>query len=184
MNKIIMPLVFILCTITLTTAGCATYTTHFDYDPDVRFAELKNYDWLSPTIRGQTISELTVKRIKASTERQLIEKGYRMDTVNPDFLIAIHGGREKKVDLIDWGYTYRGYKHYHYGYYNRSHRIDIYEYQEGTLILDFVDAESRELIWRGSVTRVIDPNATPEKRERVINEAVAKILEKFPPPTK
>jgi hypothetical protein len=176
--------VIILSVMALLTLGCATYTTTYDYDPSVRFAELRNFNWLNPPSGGQAMDELTVKRIKASVERQLAEKGYTMDTSNPDFLITAHGGKEKKVDVVDWGYTYRGSNHYNYGFDGRNRPIDVYEYQEGTLILDFVDAASRELIWRGSVSKVIDPSASPEKRDKTINEAVAKVLEKFPPPAK
>ena len=168
--------------VALTVLGCATYTTHYDYDPQVRFVELKNYDWLEPVNKGQVLNELTVKRIITAVDNQLAGKGYSMDSGNPDFLVAIHGGTEKKVDVVDWGYSYRGFENYRYSTYSRNRRIDVYEYEEGTLIIDFVDGDTRELIWRGSVTKVIDPKANPEKREKVINEAVAKALENFPPP--
>lgn len=163
-------------------AGCATYTTQYDYDPEARFEELGTYNWLNPPGKGQAVDELTLKRIKASLERHLAQKGYSIVTSNPDFLIAIHGGKEKKVNVVDWGYTYRGNEHYRYGYAPREKQINVYQYETGTLILDFVDAASQELIWRGSVSKVIDPNPTPEKRDKVINEAVARVLEKFPPP--
>jgi hypothetical protein len=174
--------VLIFSLMVLTTAGCATYTTHYDYDPGVRFEELSNYDWLNPPDTGQPVNELTIKRIKAALEKQLTVLGYSMATSNPDFLIAIHGGKQTKINVVDWGYTYRGNEQYHYGYTHRAQRVDVYEYEQGTLILDFVDAASQELIWRGTVTGVIDPNPTPEKRDKVINEAVAKVLENFPPP--
>jgi hypothetical protein len=166
-------------------SGCATYTTRYDYDPQVRFAELTSYDWLTTAGKGQTVDELVLKRIKTALKGQLAAKGYKMDISNPDFLIAIHGGKEKKVDVVDWGYDYRGYDHYRYGYHgygSRQRRIDVYEYEEGTIILDFVDSTSRELIWRGSVTKVLNADPTPEKREQMINEAVARVLENFPPP--
>ena len=170
----------ILSVMALLTLGCATYTTNYDYDPSVQFTELRNFNWLNPPGSGQAMDELTVKRIKAAVERELAEKGYSMDTSNPDFLIAAHGGKETNVDVVDWGYTYRGTNHYNYGYARGGRRIDVYEYQEGTLILDFVDATSRELIWRGSVSKVIDPNASPEKRDKTVNEAVTKVLDNFP----
>jgi hypothetical protein len=165
----------------LSTSGCPTYNTRYDYDPEVRFVELRSYDWLTSTDKGQALDGLTIKRVKTSLERQLAAKGYNMDTANPDFLIAIHGGTEKKVNVVDWGYDYRGYDHY-YGYARRDQSIDVYQYEEGSLILDFVDATSREMTWRVSVTKVIDPNPTPEKREKVINEAVTRLQENFPPP--
>jgi hypothetical protein len=131
---------------------------------------------------GAEVTDLTVKRVRAAVENELAEKGYSPDARNPDFLIAIRGGKEKRVDVVDGGYAYRGYDHDNYGYYHPHHRIDVYQYEEGTLILDFVDAGSRELIWRGTVTRVIDPNATRKKRVQMVNEAVGKVLETFPPP--
>jgi hypothetical protein len=46
-----------------------------------------------------------------------------------------------------------------------------------------VDAESKELIWRGTAKAEIQNVDTPEKREKLINEAVEKILGKYPPVT-
>ena len=184
MKKFTISSMFIFAVVTLFTSGCATYTTHFDYDPEVRFVELTNYDWLSSPAGSGEVNELVVKRIKAAVEMQLEEKGYIKDNSQPDFLIALRGGRETKVDVVDWGYTYRGPNHYNRGYSAQRDRIDVYKYEEGTLIIDFVDAATRELTWRGSVTGVIDPAATPEKRDKVVNEAVARVLANFPPPVK
>lgn len=59
--------------------------------------------------------------------------------------------------------------------------MDIYEYEEGSLILDFVDPKTKNLIWRGSGKAQVDSAMTPESRDKLINEAVAKILKNFPP---
>ena len=59
--------------------------------------------------------------------------------------------------------------------------MDVHQYEEGTLILDFVDADAKELIWRGTATKALDSNPTPEKIEKNIGNVVAKILAKFPP---
>jgi len=42
--------------------------------------------------------------------------------------------------------------------------------------------KSKNLIWRGSAKAQTNTVKTPEKREKLITEAVQKILEKFPPP--
>jgi hypothetical protein len=54
---------------------------------------------------------------------------------------------------------------------------DTYEYEVGTLIIDFVDAKKKELIWRGIATGVVNPNITAEDIDRI----VAKIMENYPP---
>jgi hypothetical protein len=55
------------------------------------------------------------------------------------------------------------------------------QYEQGTLILDVIDAGSNKLIWRGSAAARVVDDKTPEERTRRVNEAVEKILERFPP---
>jgi hypothetical protein len=57
----------------------------------------------------------------------------------------------------------------------------VQEYEEGTLVLDFVDADTKGLVWRGVATDALDAHATPEDRGKQIQEAVTKILAKYPP---
>ena len=44
-----------------------------------------------------------------------------------------------------------------------------------------MESNSKNLLWRGAAKSVVDDARTPEKRDKVINEAVQKILENFPP---
>jgi hypothetical protein len=155
--------------------GCSTISVNHDYDPDFNFSSLRTYDLL-PVPAKAARNELVVKRVVSAVKQNLDAKGIIRDSRKPDFLIAIHGGRQTKVDVVDWGYSYG-----RYGMYRGPRRVDVYEYQEGTLIIDFVDARTRELFWRGTATGVIDPYRSPEERGRIINEAVAKVLDKFPP---
>jgi hypothetical protein len=57
----------------------------------------------------------------------------------------------------------------------------IRQYEEGTLVIDFVDAASRKLVWRGTGSGALESEPTPEETTRGIDRAVAKILEQFPP---
>ena len=57
----------------------------------------------------------------------------------------------------------------------------VRDYDEGTLLIDVIDPATMQLLWRGSGTGVVDPQASPEKREQRINEAVEQILADFPP---
>jgi len=161
-------------------SGCATVSVQHDYDTSVDFGVMKSYAWLKVP-SGQELDDITIKRVKSAVDSQLALKGITISKDDPDFTIAVHGKIKNKVDTVDWGYRYGRYDRYYSGY-GGSRRIDTYEYDEGTLLIDFVDAESGDLIWRGSGTGVLDPSASPEKREKGVNEAVAKILAKFPPP--
>ncbi len=50
------------------------------------------------------------------------------------------------------------------------------------LSVDVVDAMKNQLVWRGTATKVLARNPTPEKIEETINLAVDRIFEMFPPP--
>ena len=54
-------------------------------------------------------------------------------------------------------------------------------FDAGTIVIDLIDARSRRLVWRGwaegGIDGVVDDQASMEQR---IDEAVARILEKFP----
>jgi hypothetical protein len=148
------------------------YDVSYDYDSEADLTGLRTYDWL-PIPPKVEADDLVVGRVKRATNAELEEKGFRMAPDDPDFLIAMHVGSEEKVTYKDWGYTYGGY-------WRRGGRSK-YKYQEGTLVLDFVDVKSNQLIWRGQAKGFLDRKSTPEKEDRLVNEAVQKILKNFPP---
>jgi hypothetical protein len=59
--------------------------------------------------------------------------------------------------------------------------VRLSQYEEGTLMLDVIDSSSNELVWRGAAQARIDPNRSPQERTRLINSAVRKMLDRFPP---
>jgi hypothetical protein len=107
---------------------------------------------------------------------QLEAKGLEVTSESPDFSIATHIGKNQRINVTDWGYGYGPY-----GRYRGYSGVDVWEYEEGTLILDFVDADSKDLLWRGSAKAELRPAATPEKAQKLINEAAERILKNFPP---
>ena len=79
---------------------------------------------------------------------------------------------------------YSGFRRYGpYPYYREYGGVTVTKYEEGTLILDFVDPALNEVIWQGSAKSVVDDSMDTEKREKHINDAVQKILDNFPPAT-
>jgi hypothetical protein len=62
--------------------------------------------------------------------------------------------------------------------------VRVREILIGTLAIDLVDAQKKEVAWRGLGTKEIDTNAKPGKREQNINKAVEKIFKQYPPKVK
>jgi len=169
---------FVLFSIGFTVSCSTTYNVTYDYDPQANFSDLKTFDWMQvPEKAG--INSLVVQRVKNAVNAELKAKGLIMTSNNPDFLIAEHLGKKDQVQVTDWGYGYgrRGYRGGHRG----TGGVSVYQYEEGFLILDFVDAKSKKLIWRGSAKAEVHNVDTPEKREKRINAAVKEILKKYPP---
>jgi len=172
-----------LSALILVLAGCSSYTVLFDYDRQEDFSQYRSFDFLpAPSdIRPET-SSLVTNRIIAAVTRELEGKGLKQSANSPDILIAIHTESQEKFNVTDWGYHYAPYDYYWRGdSYWSGGGIDVHQYEEGTLILDMVRADEKEMIWRGAASRALPYNPNPDKIDKIINEAVEKILENYPP---
>ena len=164
-------------------SACSTIQgVEYDYNEEADFSRYKTYDWM-PVPTKAKMDELVVERVKKAVTAELGARGLKKDSQNPDFLIAGHLGKEDKVEIEDWGYGYYGPRRVHRGSVRAGGGISTYHYEEGTLILDFVDAGSKKLVWRGSAKARVQNVDSPEKSEALIKEAVQKILQKYPPPS-
>jgi hypothetical protein len=54
----------------------------------------------------------------------------------------------------------------------------------GQLAVDFYVPGAHNLVWRGVANKTIDTEAKPEKQQKNLAKAVAKLLKNFPPPVK
>jgi hypothetical protein len=54
----------------------------------------------------------------------------------------------------------------------------------GQLDLDMYDSANKRLVWRGTVTKTLDPTAKPDKRQKNLQKAVEKMLKNYPPKKK
>ena len=156
-----------------------------DYDTSANFAAYKTYMWIeqptAPTGDARSAVQsntLLDKRIKASVDAELAAKGMVPATENPDAYLVYYVGVDQKIDVQDWGYSYPRYP---YGGWYGGGGVDVYEYKEGTLIVDIVDAKTQQLVWRGTATKTIDEGASPEQREANLNEVVRQMFAQYPP---
>jgi len=52
---------------------------------------------------------------------------------------------------------------------------------EGSLILAMFSNDSQLMVWTGTATTDLDSNRTPQERQELIDSAVIKMMEDFPP---
>ena len=163
-------------------AGCSSISVNTDYDPSINFSNYKTYAWIKQDVNvsgnaQQAVAQnsLTGRRIMNAVDGELAKRGYTMSD-NPDLLVVYHTGVQDKVAVTDWGYGYGAYG------WGMGGGVDVYNYQEGTLIVDLVDATSKQLSWRGTAQGVLsDSNPSPEQMQEKINNVVGRMFEKYPP---
>lgn len=169
--------------VALVLAGCARITVTADHDPSANFGALHTYAWRPGPQQGvgdpRFDSTLIDKRVRAAIDRVLASKGYRAAApgTTADFLVGYHAvvRQRTSAQTINRWYGYRVVT------LPGGPGTHAHDYDEGTLLIDVLDPATMQLLWRGSGTGVVDPQASPEKREQRINDAVERILADFPP---
>lgn len=172
----ILKLLFLLCLVMLT--SCSSVKVVSDYDTKVDFTSYKTFAFYKKGIDKASVSDLDKKRIMRAVEAELVAKGFSK-SVNPDILVSIFTKSREQVNVSDnnvgigWGW---GYNPWFYGRTN----ININQYTEGTLFIDFIDKNTNELIWQGIGSGAMKMSNIEKKEER-INEFVYKIISTYPP---
>jgi hypothetical protein len=156
--------------------SCSSINVKNDFIKDVKHTRFETFDWMS---RPQAIvvdsamppenRKLLEQKLKKAVNAQLADRGMQQDSESPKLLIAYHVGAKAEPNTKEWGYGHRP-----------GSDITVRQYSDGTIILDFVDGRTRELLWRVAAFDIEDHSPTHEKVEKTINEVVQKMLEKFP----
>ncbi len=163
-------------------AGCSSLSVNYDYDQNVEWGKFKTYGWMSAPQRPSDPNSplqntpLLEQRVHNSVDHEMQQRGITMAD-DPDILVVYHIGTQDKIQVTDWGYRYSDY---YWGYGGRQ--IDVYQFTEGSLVIDLVDAETQNLVWRGTGTGVVDQSQkSPEEMQDRANNVIQKIMESFPP---
>ena len=174
----ILKLLFLLCLVMLT--SCSSVRVVSDYDTKVDFTSYKTFAFYKKGIDKASVSDLDKKRIMRAVEAELLAKGFSK-SANPDILVSIFTKSREQVNVSDnnigigWGW---GYNPWFYGRTN----ININQYTEGTLFIDFIDKTKNELVWQGIGSGALKMK-NPEKREERIKTFVKEIIATYPPGT-
>jgi hypothetical protein len=176
-------------------AGCDSgndLNVKTDYDKNVNFAQYHTFAFQ----RGRIINRLGVTdtdntlvdgRIHDAVVDQLSAKGLTLNTQSPDLVVTYVAGAKNKREIEDLGPTpydspfFGGpFGFRHDGLFGPGYgQFYVNDYTQGTLILDFIDPHTKQLVWRAYVSGPVDkPDA------KTINNAVAAALKQYPPKLK
>jgi hypothetical protein len=175
-------------TAALFAAGCATTSgpkTRIDYDKAADFSVYRTYGFPKETgtDRGG-YSTLVTSYLKSAMSAQMEARGYKYSEDHPDLLVNFYMNTRERTEIrpdarASVGYGYYGYR---YGLYNAWPMYDedrTVTYKVGTLNLDIVDAEKKQLVWEGVAEGRVSEDELQNPKV-AINGVVTELMRQYP----
>ncbi|MFD1873830.1 DUF4136 domain-containing protein [Hymenobacter bucti] len=182
----------------LTSLSACAPKVNVEQRANVNFNRYRTYDFADTEVKTSgnanplLRSPIAQDRIKQAIAGELNKRGLRQVENNADFLVTTHTFVEEAERTVydtqpaaGYAYPYSvGYRGrflpINYGYwYGPSYysRPRTEQYREGTLVIDFIDARTNNLVWRGSVA---DPIDDAGRLGSEFSKNAKEILDKFP----
>ena len=160
--------------------ACSSVTVSSDFDRDANFASYKTYAFTDEA-KQLPVGDINRKRIMDAVSSELALKGFT-PSEQPDVLIDLKVMAQQKetATATNTGGYGAGYG-YRWGGGFSTTTINVEQYVEGTLFVDMIDNSKKQLVWQGRGMRTLDEDASSEKREANIKDAVKQIFTKYPP---
>lgn len=161
----------------------------YNFDKSADFSKFKTYKWV-PIKDAAKVSDLVDKQIRDAIDAELATKGLtKVDGDNANLYIGYQPaiGEEKQFNSYSTGWGNGpgwGGGWYGGGMGSTSTYGSTSTIYKGQLALDMYDSAGHDLVWRGVVSKTIDPEAKPDKQQKNLAKAVKKLLKNYPPPVK
>lgn len=176
---------------TLLATACASGPrVRADRDAAADFTRYRTFAFAEPLGTDRAGYQTMVSQhLKAATQRELESRGLRRVEADPQLLVNFNGHLSEKFRTstvpssgMTFGYG-RSYYLYRSGFYTTwplyERETRVQSYTEGTLNVDIIDAEKKQMIWEGvAVGRVTDQTYDNLKPE--IDAVIAAIFANYP----
>lgn len=161
-----------------------TRNIQIEREPNIAIEQYRTYGWNTlvatnaahPFYSSVELNQAIVRAI----DKNLAKKGYYRNIATPDFLVDFHiyVEEQKFQNLVCGAGFYRGERYLS----DLSQRTycespEIVNYDNGTLIIDFISTQTGQLVWRGTAGEIID---NPAFATEIFYKKVNRILNKFP----
>lgn len=173
-------------------SGCAAKPdVATDYEASYNFAALKSFAVKTAKQDSKEnilISPFTLSHIHSLVNSELAKRYQAVDeSATADFYVTYHVVMEEKLDprtyddIYGMGYWGRGYRYPSSIFYRAPLDGGIRVYNQGSLIIDMVDAKTQQPIWRGVSEKRLNKGLSPQKQREILTSAVLEVLAQFPP---
>lgn len=144
----------------------------------VDYARYKTFIWHPQGFSSVGIpvqrAQLAQQTVRATVDNELTKKGIKPATFEaPDFYIASTVGAVSHAQVRKWGQGTGGYSGG-----TTDVPLEEKDVREGTIVLDFIDNQSGELIWRATAHGAVEPTDDPRAK---VESTVRSMMDRFPP---
>lgn len=172
-------------------SSCTSVRVLADYDKEANFNEYRTYAYYKTGIDKAQISDLDKKRILNAIDAEMTSRGFSKSN-KPDVLISIFTNEREQVDVYTnggfgfgrfgyGGFGFGGFGYGGFGYGGFGYGSNVSTRTEGSLFIDLIDANKKELVWQGRGVGTLNNTANIEKKEARIKQFVSQILKAYPP---
>ncbi|MBY0399029.1 DUF4136 domain-containing protein [Myxococcota bacterium] len=178
-------LLFLLLAMT----ACQSFNVRSDWDESVSFDGYRRYFWLEPPVAegADPFADNSIlrKRLRKAIEADLTGRGFQAVSrrEDADFLVTYGVQLDEKLRVNGSTGVYGGYGgfgRWPIGFGSGIGTTDVRNYQEATLIIDFVSPRSEELVWRGWGNGFLQTRDRERGRAR-FEAGIKAVLDAFPP---
>jgi hypothetical protein len=168
-------------------AGCATTRapeTRVDYDRSADFSVYRTFGFPKETgtDRGG-YSTLVTSYFKDSVRTAMEARGYKYTEERPDLLVNFFMNTTERTEIhstrTNNGFGYYGYRYGLYTAWPLYEEDRTVTYKVGTINVDIVDAEKKQLVWEGVAEGRITKEAMDNPRV-AINGVVTELMRQYP----
>jgi len=179
--------VFLLAAVLLVACASVAVDVRYNFDKNADFSSFKTYKWVALKDAPE-VDNLRDKQIKDAVDSELAKRGLtKTDADSADLYLGYQAGIGTETQFTsyktDWGYGSgwsRGGWYSGVGGMTTGQTSTI---STGQLAVDMYDSKSHSLAWRSVASKTIDLKAAPDKQQKNLTKAVAKLLKNYPPQT-
>jgi hypothetical protein len=145
-----------------------------DYDPQADFSKYKTFIFREGEILTKAPdlnSPLVRKKIDAAIRAQLTAKGLREVENQGDLVVTYRLGAAQRREV----------QNFPAGRLGRARRVETYRFTEGTLVIDLLNRQPRDLVWRGIYR---DDESNVSKISEKLPNDIKKLFDEYPPKKK
>ncbi len=159
--------------------ACALTQVSSDYDETANFLQYETFAFYKSGMDKSQLNELDKRRIMGDIVQFLTAKGMRL-AKEPDVYINVSLRQRDQIDITThypYGWGYLGWWGYPGGF--GWDAIQTRSYPVGSLYIDLIDAEKKQLVWQGKGSAQMPADLS--KKAAYLKAVVREILSQYPP---